>query len=63
MDVEGKQACTCSCTLRPACVALTSVAVVEQGRGAATAGQEGQRRGHEALHDAALPRAEAQAAG
>lgn len=45
------------------CVTLTGVAVVEQGGGAATPGQERQRRRHEALHDAALPRAEAQAAG
>lgn len=44
-------------------VTLTSVAVVEQGGGAAAAGQEGQRRRHETLHDAALPRAETQAAG
>lgn len=42
---------------------LTRVAVVEEGGGAATAGQEGQRRRHEPLHDPALPRAEAQAAG
>lgn len=42
---------------------LTGVAVVEEGSSAATAGQEGQRRRHEPLHDAALPRAETQAAG
>lgn len=45
------------------CLRLTRVAVVEQGGGAATAGQEGQCWCHETLHDAALPRAEAQAAG
>lgn len=44
-------------------LALTRVAVVEEGGGASTAGQEGQRRRHEALHDAALPGAQAQAAG
>lgn len=42
---------------------LTGVAAVEEGGGAAAAGQEGQRRRHEPLHNAALPRAEAQAAG
>lgn len=42
---------------------LTRVTVVEQGGGAATAGQEGQCWRHETLHDAALPRAETQAAG
>lgn len=42
---------------------LTRVAVVEEGGGAATAGQEGQRRGHEPLHDPALPRAQTQTAG
>lgn len=42
---------------------LTGVAVVEEGGSAAAAGQEGQRRRHEPLHDAALPRAETQAAG
>lgn len=42
---------------------LTGIAVVEESGGAATAGQEGQRRCHEPLHDAALPGAETQAAG
>lgn len=44
-------------------VTLTGVAAVEESGGAAAAGQEGQRRRHEPLHNAALPRAEAQAAG
>lgn len=42
---------------------LTGVAVVEESGGTAAAGQEGQRRRHEPLHDPALPRAETQAAG
>lgn len=46
-----------------AAATLTGVAAVEEGGGAAAAGQEGQRRRHESLHNAALPRAEAQAAG
>lgn len=45
------------------CLTLTRVTIVEEGGGAATTGQEGQRWCHETLHDAALPRAETQAAG
>lgn len=42
---------------------LTRVAVVEEGGGASTACKERQRRGHESLHDATLPRAQTQTAG
>lgn len=42
---------------------LTGVTAIEEGGGAPTAGQEGEGRRHEPLYDAALPWAQAQAAG
>lgn len=43
------------------CVTLTRVAAVQECGGTAASGQEGQCRGHEPLHDAALPWAQTQA--
>lgn len=42
---------------------LTAVTAIEEGGGAPAAGQEGEGGRHEPLHDAALPWAQAQAAG